>query len=182
MKQQRRSAVAVPTSATAAAPAGTVLTSPVSSVSSSSSNARRRKRNRPQTSVVAHFSAIECGSVDSAGARHYYEMNSWFGGPNGPPKSMEIYTAAIDPERRILYRASVLAEKFGCATNKVGMYLARRRQASSGLYQATSFLHKPMGRTGLKSGGYFCHWTCASRSRSTSSSRPAGSGCARRAT
>jgi hypothetical protein len=70
-------------------------------------------------------------------------------------KEVEIYTSAGDPSHRHLYRASALAEKFGYATNKVGMYLARRRSANSGIFQATSFRAKPPGRTGLKAGGYF---------------------------
>jgi hypothetical protein len=61
--------------------------------------------------------------------------------------------ASAEARAEPLYRASALAEKFGYATNKVGMYLARRRSAGSGIYQATSFKNKPPGRTGLKMGG-----------------------------
>jgi hypothetical protein len=35
------------------------------------------------------------------------------------------------------------------------MWLARRRQQQDGIYQATGFLLKPAGKTGLKTGGYF---------------------------
>jgi len=35
------------------------------------------------------------------------------------------------------------------------MYLARRRNGSDGIFQASRFKTKPSGRTGLKSGGYF---------------------------
>ncbi len=68
---------------------------------------------------------------------------------------VELYTAVSDPQQRTLYRASALADRFGCATNKVGMYLARRRHVQDGIFQATTFLQKPTGRSGLKAGGYF---------------------------
>ena len=70
-------------------------------------------------------------------------------------KQVEVYTALSDPAQQTLYRASSLAEKFHYATNKVGMYLSRRRLHSGGIYQATGFRSKPAGRTGLKCGGYF---------------------------
>ena len=68
---------------------------------------------------------------------------------------MEYYAAISDPTRSTLYRVSTLAAKIDCATNKVGMYLARRKTGGGGIYQATGFLHKPPGRVGLKAGGYF---------------------------
>lgn len=37
----------------------------------------------------------------------------------------------------------------------VGMYLSRHRDSDSGIVQASRFLHKPAGRSGLKVGGYF---------------------------
>jgi hypothetical protein len=55
----------------------------------------------------------------------------------------------------LLFRASSAAAKCGCSTNKVAMYLARRRFEISGIYQATVFSNKPNGRSGLKHGGYF---------------------------
>jgi len=60
----------------------------------------------------------------------------------------------------MLFRASVLADKFGCATNTISMFLQRLKQrnpllAACGLYQATGFTRKPRGRIGLKAGGYF---------------------------
>ena len=154
VKLQQRALSASTTSAASAvqpltSPPRSVISAASASSSSASSSAPRRKRARTSPAIVAHFSSIECGKLDTNNVRFFYEMSAYFG------KEMEIYTASIDPQKRILYRASVLADKFGCATNKVGMYLARRRQASDGLYQATNFLFKPMGRTGLKSGGYF---------------------------
>ena len=70
-------------------------------------------------------------------------------------KQVEVYTAVNDPHAQTLYRASALADKFDYATNKVGMYLSRRRLVGGGIYQATGFRCKPPGRTGLKCGGYF---------------------------
>ena len=70
-------------------------------------------------------------------------------------KQVEVYTAVNDPTSQVLYRASALADKFEYATNKVGMYLSRRRLVGGGIYQATGFRCKPPGRTGLKCGGYF---------------------------
>ena len=97
-----------------------------------------------------YHSVIECGGVDPASGQwrlsHYAE---YFG------KEVEFFTALSDPSRAILYRVSTLAARIHCATNKVGMYLARRKSTGGGIYQATSFLHKPSGRVGLKAGGYF---------------------------
>ena len=149
VKLQQRALSASPTAATPPLQPLTTPSRSTTSAASATSSAPRRKRARASPAIVAHFSSIECGKLDANNVRFFYEMSTYFG------KEMEIYTASIDPQKRILYRASVLADKFGCATNKVGMYLARRRQASDGLYQATNFLFKPMGRTGLKSGGYF---------------------------
>ena len=95
-------------------------------------------------------SIIECGVLDLlTGARQLSHHSAYFN------KVVEVYTAVNDPQRRTLYRASALAEKFSCATNKVGMYLARRRHCESGLWQSVGFRFKPSGRTGLKAGGYF---------------------------
>lgn len=94
-------------------------------------------------------SVVECGQIDKNGIRRMTAFSPFFG------KEVQIYTAANDPEKRVLYRASALAEKFNCATNKIGMYLARRRNGSDGIFQASRFKTKPSGRTGLKSGGYF---------------------------
>ena len=104
---------------------------------------------------------IECGRVDQSGQRILSEFSTFF------DKFVEVYTAVGDPTQQPLYRASALADKFQYATNKVGMYLSRRRlqtplSGNLGIYQATGFKGKPPGRTGLKCGGYFlslraCH-------------------------
>jgi len=60
-----------------------------------------------------------------------------------------------DPLQRKLYRASMLARKFGVATNCIAMYLARRRHLPQGIFQASGIENKPIGRMGLKAGGYF---------------------------
>ena len=92
----------------------------------------------------------QCGIIDPVtSTRQLSHHSPYFN------KTVEVYTAVSDPERRTLYRASALAEKFSCATNKVGMYLARRRHCETGLWQSVGFRHKPSGRTGLKAGGYF---------------------------
>lgn len=107
---------------------------------------------------------VECGRLNHVtGQRVYFESYSADGANEYEreafaffgDKKQEIYIALNDPQRRTLYRASTLAEKFGYATNKIGMYLARRKSASVGIYQATAFRAKPAGRNGLKSGGYF---------------------------
>src|SRR5690554_2473736 len=69
--------------------------------------------------VIGYFrSTIDCGWVDpETGLRTVKLFEPWFG------TEVEVYTAANDPVKgRILYRASALATKFNCATNKVGMY------------------------------------------------------------
>lgn len=100
--------------------------------------------------VPMNQSIIDVGYVLPSGERIYYIQCEWFNND-----SIEIFTALDDPERKILFRASVLADKYSCATNKVGMYLQRRRHVTGGLYQSTGFTNKIQGRTGLKSGGYF---------------------------
>lgn len=111
-------------------------------------------QSQPQTytdtSIQSYRSIIQCGRIDPAtNERITSEYAEYFG------KIVDIYTAVDDVQQRVLYRASTLAEKFNCATNKLGMYLARRRQASDGIYQSSTFRSKTPGKTGLKSGGYF---------------------------
>jgi hypothetical protein len=94
-------------------------------------------------------SEIECGIINANGELIYSMYSDYFG------KEVDVFTAVEDTQKRILYRASALAAKLGCKTNKVGMYLARRREFQDDIYQATLFKRKPIGATGLKSGGYF---------------------------
>jgi hypothetical protein len=77
------------------------------------------------------------------------EWSDFFG------REVEIYRATNDQHNRTLYRGSALAEKYNCPTNKIGMYFARHRGIDTGIFQATAFQLKPVGRTGLKCGGYF---------------------------
>jgi hypothetical protein len=105
-------------------------------------------RTRPKK-VSSAGSVIECGALDASGNRLFSSFSQFF------EKDIEIFTAVEDPQRRVLYRASNLADKFKVATNMVGMYLSRRRDRSDGIYQATAFENKPHGRTGLKAGSYF---------------------------
>jgi hypothetical protein len=116
---------------------------------SSQSHSAVKKEKKDASVDMSCQSIIECGEFLANGKRNMTAYADFFG------KEVEIYTAVGDVQRRHLYRASALAEKFGYATNKVGMYLARRRSAMSGIYQATAFRAKPPGRTGLKAGGYF---------------------------
>jgi hypothetical protein len=51
--------------------------------------------------------------VDATGKRIMMMYAPYF------EKQVEIYTAVGDTQQRVLFRASALAEKFGCATNKV---------------------------------------------------------------
>jgi hypothetical protein len=98
-----------------------------------------------------HFfkSEIECGVISESGELLYSIHSDYFG------REVDVFTAVEDPQKRVLFRASALAAKLGCKTNKVGMYLARRRDFQDDIYQATIFRRKPIGATGLKSGGYF---------------------------
>ena len=106
----------------------------------------------PATCLASEYhSIIECGGIDPTcpPRRRLTHYVDYFG------REVEFYTATTDPSRSILYRVSTLAHKIDCATNKVGMYLARRKTSGGGIYQATGFLYKPPGRVGLKAGGYF---------------------------
>jgi len=81
----------------------------------------------------SYQSSIDCGVVDALGVRRLTQFSDFFG------QHVEVYTAVNDPAKRTLFRASALASKFRCATNKVGMYLARRRHSQDGIYQATMY-------------------------------------------
>ncbi len=94
-------------------------------------------------------SIINCGIANPTGPRLYFYYSSFF------KKEIEIYTAEIDEENQILYRASSLAEKLKCARSLIAMYLKRKIQYSKGIFQATKFKFKQLKTTGLKAGGYF---------------------------
>ena len=120
---------------------------------------KKKLREAALLAESKYNSIIECGilpaaanhshSASTASQRTFKLYSPFFG------KQVEVYTALSDVTQQTLYRASSLAEKFDYATNKVGMYLSRRRLHSGGIYQATGFRSKPAGRTGLKCGGYF---------------------------
>ena len=124
---------------------------------------KKKLREAALLAESRYNSIIECGIVTSdpaasgpsssplSGPTRLFRVYSPFFG-----KEVEVYTALTDPQRLPLYRASALADKYLYATNKVGMYLSRRRlHSGGGIYQATGFQCKPAGRTGLKCGGYF---------------------------
>lgn len=71
-------------------------------------------RTAPGTKMHKFRSVIRCGVTD----RHGHMLPSmtlpYFGG-----REMDVYSADVDPKRRPLVRASTLADKFNCATNKV---------------------------------------------------------------
>ncbi len=94
-------------------------------------------------------SIIDCGILNPNGQRVYSHYPTFF------EKEIEIYSAVIDQENRILYRANSLAEKFKCLRSTIGMYLKRNIHTSDGIFQATLFRFKPRGCVGLKEGGYF---------------------------
>jgi hypothetical protein len=107
----------------------------------------------PYAAPPRYQTVIECGHVNKLSKRTHRLTSEFFG------KEVDIYMAVNDPKRRILYRSSLLSELFMCATNQVGMYMARRRTIEDGIYQATTIRWKPAGRLGLKAGarrnGYF---------------------------
>jgi hypothetical protein len=107
----------------------------------------------PYAAPPRYQTVIECGHVNKRSKRTHRLTSEFFG------KEVDIYMAVNDPKRRILYRSSLLSELFLCATNQVGMYMARRRTIEDGIYQATTIRWKPAGRLGLKAGarrnGYF---------------------------
>jgi hypothetical protein len=107
----------------------------------------------PYVAPPHYQTIIECGHVNKLSKRTHRLTSEFFG------KEVDIYMAVNDPKRRILYRSSLLSELFMCATNQVGMYMARRRTIEDGIYQATTIRWKPAGRLGLKAGarrnGYF---------------------------
>ena len=136
-----------------------ILNSPSMMLSGGKHLSKKKLREAALLAESKYNSIIECGilppndTISAPSATHpqrIFKLYSPFFA-----KQVEVYTALSDPTQQTLYRASSLAEKFDYATNKVGMYLSRRRLHSGGIYQATGFRSKPAGRTGLKCGGYF---------------------------
>ena len=103
----------------------------------------------------SHKSVIDCGYVDSTtNERILKEYVKFF------DTEVEVFTAASDAEAssggkpRLLFKASSLAHMLNCPTNKLAMYLARRRDKTDGIFQATVVRHKPEQCMGLKTGSY----------------------------
>lgn len=114
------------------------------------SNSAGRPPSFPRGDVNVYKSIIECGVLNPRGERQYAMFSSYF------TTDAEVFTAISDPKPgRVLYKASLLAHKFKCATNKLAMFLFRRRTMMDGVFQATLFLHKPQHSAGLKVGSYF---------------------------
>jgi hypothetical protein len=102
----------------------------------------------PSSKSHAILSVIECGRPAINGTRVFVEYVDFFG------CEVDIFYAHEDPQKRVLYKASSLARKFSCATNKLAMYLSRHSRPDSGIFQATTFLWKPERCAGLKTGCY----------------------------
>ena len=104
-------------------------------------------------SKVPVLTVIHCGIRDPlskrADDRVYTVASDFFG------KKVPVYTAAEDPNGEMLFRASMLAQKYSLKSNMVGMYFARRRRTNPGIFQASEFKYKPVGATGIKSKAYF---------------------------
>ena len=137
-----------------------LLNSPSMMLSGGKQLSKKKLREAALLAESKYNSIIECGILPNAdtssasppshSTQRIFKLYAPFFN-----KQVEVYTALSDPTQQTLFRASSLAEKFDYATNKVGMYLSRRRLHSGGIYQATGFRSKPAGRTGLKCGGYF---------------------------
>lgn len=117
---------------------------------------QHQQQQLQQPQQTSYKAVIECGILNRATGHRVLTMyEPYFN------RDVEVYTATSDPLHRTLYRASLLSDKFECASNKLCMYLSRRRSAADGVYQSISFLEKPTGHTGLKSGNYFITMTAA---------------------
>lgn len=85
-----------------------------STASKSSSSSSKRTVKPKKHRGVMNQAVIDVGYVLNNQERIFYIYSPWF------DQTVEVYTAVGDHKRRILFRASVLADKFKCATNKVG--------------------------------------------------------------
>jgi hypothetical protein len=102
-------------------------------------------------STEKHKRVIECGHVDNSNVRRLTGFSPFFG------VQVEIYTAADDPERRILYSASALKDKFGSPITAIDKWNAQHRYDTDGVFEATSFEYEPadLERNGLQAGASF---------------------------
>jgi hypothetical protein len=99
-------------------------------------------------------SEIICGLEVSGQSRVSVENCTFF------QKEVQFFFAVADPLQRKLYRSSDLAVLVNMDRAQIGMQLKRRRDHLDGIFQATSFLHKPPHTQGLRAGGYFLTMDC----------------------
>eukprot|EP00475_Leptophrys_vorax_P026221 TRINITY_DN3687_c0_g1_i2.p1 TRINITY_DN3687_c0_g1~~TRINITY_DN3687_c0_g1_i2.p1 ORF type:complete len:346 (-),score=51.13 TRINITY_DN3687_c0_g1_i2:346-1359(-) len=97
------------------------------------------------------FTVIECGILSAVDkpARLYHQFSEFFG------DQVEVFTAVSDPQKRPLYRATLLAKMLEFENNKIGMYLYRKRGQIEGVYCASSYEFKPDNVMGLRQKSYF---------------------------
>lgn len=69
---------------------------------------------------------------------------------------MRIFKAVSDPQRRLLFKTADVANFLGCTSNRLAMYLKRKKVfLNSGIYQASDFLYREDGCRELKRSCYF---------------------------
>lgn len=132
-----------------------------------------KKRRREELDIYVH---IECGipvdgilsdaliwsrfnadslfldtESDPAQGRRMQLSVPFFGSHN----PTDVFRAAGDLERRLLFKASQLAELFGCSKNMIAMYLSRRRHTTDGIYQAFNISFKHYSRKDIRPLGYY---------------------------
>lgn len=95
-------------------------------------------------------SPIDCGVVNLRTSQRVYTLYS-----EHFQQEVEVFTATQDPKQQILYRPSLISKKHGWSTNRIGMFLKRKKTDCDGIFQASTYLNKQIGTHGLKSGGYF---------------------------
>jgi hypothetical protein len=88
---------------------------------------------------IDYQSVIEWGHLDKTDVRRTTVFSPFFN------KQVEIYTAVDDPEKRVLYRAPALKDKFGgVPVNNIRQWMWRHRNVTDGVFKADSFKHKPV--------------------------------------
>eukprot|EP00475_Leptophrys_vorax_P008546 TRINITY_DN1552_c0_g1_i9.p1 TRINITY_DN1552_c0_g1~~TRINITY_DN1552_c0_g1_i9.p1 ORF type:complete len:287 (+),score=60.80 TRINITY_DN1552_c0_g1_i9:32-862(+) len=109
----------------------------------------------PMATIVDYpKGVIECGWIDADGNRVYKVHELFFG------KEVEVFTALNDPFKRKLFKVSDLASRMGSSTNRISMTIIRKKNQLSGIFQASSFAHRPPTNTTssgqkVKIGAYF---------------------------
>jgi len=97
-------------------------------------------------------SEIECGFQPVDAADRIFSLFVQFFN-----QKVQIFRAAEDIENRTLYRTRDLSSLLQCDHSRLGMFLKRRipQMSKLGMFQASSFKHKPENCRGLRAGGYF---------------------------